>query len=140
MKSATGHSGGIDAEVLPVTKGASIVEMYIRYYNAISNNMADNYYPLDTRPIWELVLYSRHTLQRIIGSNFILGFSFLLWEATLGSRWSISPSNKDTGMKIVDMNCIQTIFVVMVATIISLPSRWMSNKCRGGTELLLCFY
>ena len=31
MKYATGHSGGIDGEVLPVTKGASIVEMYIRY-------------------------------------------------------------------------------------------------------------
>ena len=124
MKYATGHVDGIDAEVLPVAKGASIVEMNIRYYNAIFNNMAYDYYPLDTRHIWEFVLFSCHTLQRMIGSNFIkLGFSFLLWEATLGSRWSTSPSNRDTGMKIVDMNCIQTIFVVLVATIISLPIR-----------------
>ena len=43
MKYATGHAGGIDAEVLPVIKGASTVVMYIRYYNAISNNMAGNY-------------------------------------------------------------------------------------------------
>ena len=76
----------------------------------------------------------------LVPTSSNLGFSFLLWEATLGSRWSTSPSNKDTGMKIVDMNCIQTIFVVLVATIISLPSRWMSNKCRVGIELLVCFY
>ena len=43
MNYATGHAGGIDAEVLPVIKGASTVVMYIRYYNAISNNMAGNY-------------------------------------------------------------------------------------------------
>ena len=77
MKYATGHSGGIDGEVLPVTKGSSIVEMYIRYYNAISNNMADNYYPLYTGQIWDFVLFSRHTFQRMIGSNFIkLGFFY----------------------------------------------------------------
>ena len=77
MRYATGHADGIDAEVLPVTKGASIVEMYIRYYNAIFNNMAYDYYPLDTRHIWEFVLFSCHTLQRMIGSNFIkLGFFF----------------------------------------------------------------
>ena len=52
MKYDTRHAGGIDADVLSVPKGASIVEMCIRYYNAISNNMADNYYPLDTRQIW----------------------------------------------------------------------------------------
>ena len=71
MKSATGHSGGIDAEVLPVTKGASIVEMYIRYYNAISNIMADNYYPPDTRQIWEWYI-SYSILIGIDGSLFYL--------------------------------------------------------------------
>ena len=71
MKYDTGYAGGIDAEELPVSKGASIVEMCIRYYNAISNNMGDNYYPLDTRQIWEFVLLSRLTLLKMIGSNFI---------------------------------------------------------------------
>ena len=87
MKYAIGHADGIDTEVLSVTKGASIVEMYIRYCNAISNNMADDYYPLDTRQIWEFVLFSCHTLQRMIGSNFIkLGFFF----STVGSYSRIS--------------------------------------------------
>ena len=87
MNYANGHADGIDAEVLPVTKGASIVEMYIRYYNAIFNNMAYDYYPLDTRHIGEFVLFSCHTLQRMIGSNFIkLGFFF----STVGSYSRIS--------------------------------------------------
>ena len=71
MKSATEHSGDIDAEVLPVKKGASIVGMYIRYYNAISNIMADNYYPPDTRQIWEWYI-SYSILIGIDGSLFYL--------------------------------------------------------------------
>ena len=87
MKYATGHSGGIDAEVLPVTKGASIVDMYIRYYYTFFGIMADNNYPPDTSHIWEFVLFSRQTLQEMIGSSFIkLGFFF----STVGTYFRIS--------------------------------------------------
>ena len=71
MKYDTRHAGGIDADVLSVAKGASIVEMYIRYYNAISNIMADNYYPPDTRQIWEWYI-SYSILIGIDGSLFYL--------------------------------------------------------------------
>ena len=64
MKYALGHETGIDVEEIPVPKGASIVEMLIRYYDAF-------YYPLDKRQIWEFVLVSRQTLQMMIGSYFI---------------------------------------------------------------------
>ena len=75
MNYAIGHAGSIDVDEIPVTNGASIVEMYIRYYNAFFSIMVDNYYPLYTRQIWEFILFSRHTLLKIIGSYFIkLGF------------------------------------------------------------------
>ena len=87
MNYAIGHLDGIDTEVLPVTKGASIVETYIRSHNSISNIMADNYYPLYTGQIWDLVLFSRHTFQRMIGSNLIkLG----LFYSIVGSHSRIS--------------------------------------------------
>ena len=87
MNYAIGHADGIDAEVLPSTKGASIVETYIRYHNAISNNMADNYYRLETGQMWDFVLFSCHTFQRMIGSNLIkLGFFYSI----VGSHSRIS--------------------------------------------------
>ena len=87
MNYALGYAAGIDVEEIPVTKGVSIVEIYIRYYNAFFSIMADNYYPLYTRQIWDFVLLSRHTLQKMIDSYFIkLGFFF----STVGSYFNIS--------------------------------------------------
>ena len=87
LLNALGYAAGIDVEEIPVTKGASIVEIDIRYYNAFFSIMADNYYPLYTRHIWDFVLLSRHTLQKMIDSYFIkLGFFF----STVGSYFNIS--------------------------------------------------